>query len=470
MRDDYDLVVIGSGPAGEKGAAHAAYFGKRVALVERTTELGGTPVSSAGIPTKTLREAALYVTGFGRRHLYGVGAQIDLDVALQVLHRRTQAVTAMMQANVRANLERHGIDVIHGIARLERGRQVVVTLANGRTRTLKARAILIATGSRPFHPTTVPFDDPDVHDSDTILDIDRPFHSIVVVGAGPIGCEYASIFNALGIEVTLLDIGPRLLPFLDQEISGVVADCFQGAGMKVRLGAGSATIARRRGVLTVSTEAGGKPLRTDKVLFAAGRSGNTENLGLQQVGVNLDRLGRVLVNAQFRTSVPAIYAAGDVIGPPALASVSMDQGRHAASNAMRTPYRNIGSSAAPFGVYSMPEVAMIGATEEAAGKSVVVGRAGFAGNARANIAGATDGIVKLIFNRADRRLLGAHIVGDIAAEMIHVAQAVLHSGGMIDYFIHSTFNVPTWTDAYKYAAFDALADFERRPSKRSARN
>jgi NAD(P) transhydrogenase len=206
------------------------------------------------------------------------------------------------------------------------------------------------------------------------------------------------------------------------------------------------------------------------VLFAAGRSGNTENLGLQQVGVNLDRLGRVLVNAQFRTSVPAIYAAGDVIGPPALASVSMDQGRHAASNAMRTPYRNIGSSAAPFGVYSMPEVAMIGATEEAAGKSVVVGRAGFAGNARANIAGATDGIVKLIFNRADRRLLGAHIVGDIAAEMIHVAQAVLHSGGMIDYFIHSTFNVPTWTDAYKYAAFDALADFERRPSKRSARN
>ncbi len=468
MRDEYDLVVIGSGPAGEKGAAHAAYFGKRVALVERAAELGGTPVSSAGIPTKTLREAALYVTGFGRRHLYGVGAQIDLDVALQVLHRRTQTVTAMMQANVRANLERHGIDVIYGTARLERGREVVVALANGKTRTLNARAILIATGSRPYHPATVPFDDPDVHDSDTILDIDRPFQSIVVVGGGPIGCEYASIFNALGIEVTLVDIGPRLLPFLDQEISGVVADCFQRAGMKVRLGAGSATIARRRGVLTVSTGAG-KPLRTDKVLFAAGRSGNTEDLGLQQVGVDLDRLGRVLVNAQFRTSVPAIYAAGDVIGPPALASVSMDQGRHAASNAMRTPYRNIGSSAAPFGVYSMPEVAMIGATEEAAGKGVVVGRAGFAGNARANIAGATDGIVKLIFDRADRRLIGAHIVGDIAAEMIHVAQAVLHGGGTIDYFIHSTFNVPTWTDAYKYAAFDALAHFERRPRKRSAR-
>jgi NAD(P) transhydrogenase len=368
-----------------------------------------------------------------------------------------------MQANVRANLERHGIDLIHGTARLDRGRHVVVDLVNGNERRLRARAVLIATGSRPFRPPTVPFDDPDVHDSDTILDIDRPFHSIVVVGGGPVGCEYASIFNALGIEVTLVDIGPVLLPFMDREISGALADCFQRAGMKIRLSAGSATIARRRGVLTVSTE-GAKPLRPDKVLFAAGRSGNTEGLGLEQVGVKLDPRGRVLVNAQFRTSVPAIYAAGDVIGPPSLASVSMDQGRHAASNAMRTPYRHIGSSAAPFGVYSVPEVAMIGDTEEAAGKGVVVGRTRFASNARANIAGATDGMVKLIFRRADRRLLGAHIVSDIAAEMIHVAQAVLHAGGTIDYFVHSTFNVPTWTDAYKYAAFDALAHFERRPA------
>jgi len=467
MRDEFDLVVIGSGPAGEKGAAHAAYFGKRVAVVERSAEPGGTPVSSAGIPTKTLREAALYVTGFGRRHLYGIGTEIDLDVALQVLRRRTQAVTALMQANVRANLERHGVELIHGTAQLERGRQVVVALAEGGQRRLKARAVLIATGSRPFRPPNVPFDDPDVHDSDTILDIDRPFHSIVVVGGGPIGCEYASIFNALGIDVTLVDVGPRLLPFLDHEISDTLADCFQRAGMNIRLSAGSAAIARRRGVLTVRME-GAKPLRRDKVLFAAGRSGNTEGLGLEQVGVKLDARGRVLVNEQFRTSATAIYAAGDVIGPPALASVSMDQGRHAASNAMRTPYRNIGSTVAPFGVYSVPEVAMIGATEETAGKSVVIGRAGFAGNARANIAGTTDGLVKLIFRRADRRLLGAHIVGDVAAEMIHVAQAVMHAGGTIDYFVHSTFNVPTWTDAYKYAAFDALAHFERRPAKKKA--
>jgi NAD(P) transhydrogenase len=468
MRSDYDLVVIGSGPAGEKGAAHAAYFGKHVAMIERTAEPGGTPVSSAGIPTKTLREATLYVTGSGRRHLYGIGAQVDLDVALQILSRRTQAVTALMQANVRANLERHGIDLIHGTARLDSGRHVVVGLADGQERRLKARAILIASGSRPFRPPTVPFDDPDVHDSDTILDIDRPFKSIVVVGGGPIGCEYASIFNALGIEVTLVDMGSALLPFMDREISGTLADCFQRAGMNVRLGVGSAAIQRRRGALTVSIE-GAKPLRPDKVLFAAGRSGNTEGLGLERVGVKLDPRGRVLVNAQFRTSAPGIYAAGDVIGPPALASVSMDQGRHAASNAMRTPYRNVGSSAAPFGVYSLPEVAMIGATEEEAGKGAVVGRAGFTGNARANIAGTTDGMVKLIFRRADRRLLGAHIVGDIAAEMIHVAQAVLHSGGTIDYFVHSTFNVPTWTDAYKYAAFDALDRFERRPATRQAR-
>jgi NAD(P) transhydrogenase len=468
MSDDYDLVVIGSGPAGEKGAAHAAYFGKRVAVVERSAEPGGTPVSSAGIPTKTLREAALYVTGFGRRQLYGIGASMDLDVALQVLRRRTQTVTALMQHNVRANIERHGVELIQGTARLERRRHVAVTLASGSERRLKARAILIATGSRPFRPTGVPFDDPDVHDSDTILDIDRPFRSIVVVGGGPVGCEYASIFNALGIDVTLVDLGPRLLPFLDREISDALADCFRRAGMKIRLGAGSARIARRRGVLTVTTE-GGKPLHPDKVLFAAGRSGNTEGLGLEQAGVQLDARGRVLVNEKYRTSAPAIYAAGDVIGPPALASVSMDQGRHAASNAMRTPYRNVGSTAAPFGVYSVPEVAMIGATEESAGAGVVVGRAGFAGNARANIAGATDGMVKLIFRGADRRLLGAHIIGEIAAEMIHVAQAVLHAGGAIDYFVHSTFNVPTWTDAYKYAAFDALAHFERRPAKNKPR-
>jgi NAD(P) transhydrogenase len=468
MTDNYDLVVIGSGPAGEKGAAHAAYFGKRVAMVESSAEPGGTPVSSAGIPTKTLREAALYVTGFGRRQLYGVGAQIDLDVALQVLRRRTRAVTALMQANVRANLERHGIDLIHGTARLDGDRQVVVTLANRRERRLQARAVLIATGSRPFRPPSVPFDDPDVHDSDTILDVDRPFNSIVVVGGGPIGCEYASIFTSLGMEVTLVDLSPVLLPFMDHEISGALAESFRRAGMKIRLEAGSASIARRRGVLTVSTE-NGRPLRPDKVLFAAGRSGNTEGLGLEEAGVKLDPRGRVQVNAQFRTSAPAIYAAGDVIGPPGLASVSMDQGRQAASNAMRTPYRNIGSSAAPFGVYTVPEVAMIGVTEEAAGKGVVVGRAGFTGNARANIAGATDGMVKLIFRRADRRLLGAHIVGDIAAEMIHVAQAVLHAGGTIDYFVHSTFNVPTWTDAYKYAAFDALDHFERRPARRKAR-
>ena len=466
MADEFDLVVIGSGPAGEKGAAHAAYFGKKVAVVERSAEPGGTPVSSAGIPTKTLREAALYVTGFGRRHLYGVGAQIDLDVALQVLRRRTSAVTALMQDTVRANLERHGIELIHGNARLERGRRVVVSMAGGGSRELHARAVLVATGSRPFRPATVPFDDVDVHDSDTILDIEHPFRSIVVIGGGPIGCEYASIFNALGIEVTLVDLGPRLLPFLDHEISAALADCFRRAGMKLRLGAGSASVARRRGGLTVTLE-GSKAMHTDKVLFAAGRSGNTENLGLEEVGVKLDERGRVLVNEQYRTSAVGIYAAGDVIGPPALASVSMDQGRHAASNAMRTPYRNVGSTIAPFGVYSVPEVAMIGATEETAGKGAVIGRAGFATNARANIAGTTDGMVKLIFNRADRRLIGAHIVGDVAAEMIHVAQAVLHAGGTIDYFVHSTFNVPTWTDAYKYAAFDALGHFEKRPTKKS---
>jgi len=458
-RDTFDLVVIGSGPAGEKAAAHAAYFGRSVALVERAARPGGAPVYSGGIPTKTLREAALYVTGSGRSHLYGVGARVDIDVALQVLRRRTGAVMSLMGDRVEANLRRHDIEMIRGVARFERRGEVVVETHQGGMRRLRAGAVLIATGSRPFRPAGIPFDDPDVHDSDTILSIDRPFKSIVVIGGGPVGCEYASIFTALGLDVTLVDSAPTLLPFVDGEISEMLAAAFTRAGMKLRLGSGGAAVERRRGRLRVSLP-GNRAIHPDKVLFAAGRSGNTEGLGLEKVGVKLDERGRVIVNRRYRTTAPGIYAAGDVIGPPALASVSMEQGRHAASFALGTPYHHVGASVAPFGVYCVPEVGMVGLTEAAGGDGCVVGRSLFAANPRANIAGATEGMVKLVFRRRDRRLVGAHIVGEIAAEMIHVAQAVLEFKGTVDYFVHTTFNVPTWTDAYKYAAFDALGQLE----------
>jgi NAD(P) transhydrogenase len=451
------MVVIGSGPAGEKAAAQAAYFGKRVAVVEQSLEPGGAAVSSASIPSKTLRETAMYITGFRRRDVYGLRLMLDPEATLAQLRTRTAQVIETMTDAVRVNLERHAVEFVHGRARLASDRTVHVHVDGGQERVLRGDVALIATGSRPFRPPDVPFDDRDVHDSTTVLEIDRPFGSIVVVGGGAVACEYASVFTALGIDVTLVAAGGRLLPFLDGEISALLAQTFSGMGMRVVLGGRAAVTRNGRGLRV--TLASGEHIRPDKVLFAAGRAGNTQGLGLEDVGVQVDDRNRIVVDEMFRTAAEWIYAAGDVIGPPALASVSMEQGRVAACHAFRIPFKETVDPIAPFGVYSVPETAMVGLTEEAAsakGIDYEVGRGWFTGNARATIAGATDGLVKLVFQRADRKLLGVHILGDLAPELIHQGQAVLNYGGTIDYFIHSTFNVPTESEAYKYAAYDGL--------------
>jgi NAD(P) transhydrogenase len=457
VAERFDLVTIGAGPAGEKGAAQAAYFGKRVAVVDRLPHPGGAPVTSTGIPTKTLRETALYVTGFRHRDVYGLSLELDPDVVLDRLMSRKSEVTGTMVRAVDENLKRHDIRYIQGEAKLGPGRTVEVTTDVGRL-TLEADVILIASGSRPFRPSTVPFDDPDVHDSEEVLEIARLPRSIVVVGGGPVGCEYASIFTALGAEVTLLDAADRILPFMDGEISRVLAETFERTGMRVLLGAGVGSIDRSDGRLRVRVE-GGETLWPEQVLFAAGRSGNTEGMGLEALGMELDARGRVKVDETFRTTVEGIYAAGDVIGPPALASVSMEQGRVAVCHAFGIPFKQTVDPLAPFAVYSIPEAAMVGLTEEAASTQAIgheVGRAWFAGNARATISGLTDGMVKLVFRREDKVLLGVHIVGDAASELIHIGQAVIHAGGTIDRFIHTTYCVPTRSEAYKYAAYDGL--------------
>jgi NAD(P) transhydrogenase len=462
--DRFDMVVIGSGPAGEKAAAQAAYFGKRVAVVERSPLPGGAVVLNGEIPSKTLRETALYITGFRRRDVYGLGLTVDPHATVAQLRARTAQVIEIMADEVRRNLERHGIEFVSGEARLGSDRTVQVTLAAGLERALHGRVVLIATGSRPFRPPSVPFADPDVHDSETVLDIDRPFSSLVVVGGGAVGCEYASIFNALGVEVTLVDSGERLLSVFDAEISDVVARTFSDLGIRLVLGGGRAAVGRDDRGLSCRL-ASGEKIRTDKVLFASGRIGNIEGLGLEAAGVAVDDRNRIVVDEQFRTSADSIYAAGDVIGPPALASVSMEQGRVATCYALGIPFKQTVDPMPPFGVYSVPEVAMVGLTEEDAvlqGIDHEVGRGWFAGNTRANIAGATDGLVKLVFRRDDRKLLGVHVVGDHAAELVHQGQAVLNYGGTIDYFIHSTFNVPTESEAYKYAAYDALQRLQGR--------
>jgi NAD(P) transhydrogenase len=458
------MVVIGSGPAGEKAAAQAAYFGKRVAIVERSPAPGGAVVQNGEIPSKTLRETALYITGFRRREVYGLGLTLDPDATVRQLRARTATVIETMTDEVRANLDRHAIELVQGEARLGQDRTVHVTLDDGRERALQGHVILIATGSRPLRPESVPFDDPDVYDSETVLDIDRPFASLVVIGGGAVGCEYASIFTALGVEVTLVDSGERLLSFFDAEISELLARAFSRIGMRLVLGGGRALVSRDDDGLKCAL-ASGEEIRPDKVLFASGRVGNVEGLGLEEAGVQVDARHRIVVDEEFRTTAQAVYAAGDVLGPPALASVSMEQGRVAACYALGIPFKETVDPMPPFGVYSVPEAAMVGLTEADAamqGVDYEVGRGWFAGNTRATIAGATDGLVKLVFRRDTRELLGVHVLGDHAAELIHQGQAVLNYGGTIDYFIHSTFNAPTESEAYKYAAYDGLQRLQRR--------
>jgi NAD(P) transhydrogenase len=454
----FDLVVIGAGPAGEKAAAQAAYQGKRVAIVERNPRPGGAMVESV-YSTKTMREAALYLTGFGRRAVYGVGLELDPRRAVLGVRSRADHVVETMTAAVEQNLDRHGIEQVRGSARLEGGGTVSVVPADGGPqRALHGDVILIATGSRPFHPPGIPFDDPDVLDSETARALDGPVPSLVVIGGGAVGCEYASIFTALGTQVTLVDSGSRLLPFMDGEISDALAEVFRSMGMRVVMEAGHASVRREPDGLVV--ELRDQPsIRSEKVVFAAGRIGNTEGLGLEDAGVKVDERGRVAVDECFRTTAPGVYAAGDVIGQPALASVSMEQGRVAVCYAFGIPFKQTVDPLAPFGVYSIPEVAMVGLTEEAAREAGIdyeTGRALFTLNARASIAGSTRGMVKLVFGRSDHRRLGVHILGDSATELVHQGQAVLHFGGTIDHFIHSTFNVPTASEAYKYAAYDGL--------------
>jgi NAD(P) transhydrogenase len=463
--EHYDLVVIGAGPAGEKGAAQAAYFGKRVVVVERSEVPGGTPATTGGIPTKTIREAALYLTGFRWREVYGVGLDRPSEISLERIRARGQDLVKLSTDTVRDNLDRHGIELVRGDARLGPGRSVVVL--GEAQRVLKGEVVLIATGSRPFHPPTVSFDDPDVDDSESILELDALPHSLVVVGGGPVGCEYASLGAALGVEVTLIDAGDRLLPFMDAEVSSLLAKAFAGMRIRLVLGQGVATIGRQEGALVVNL-ADGETLRPERVLFAAGRAGNTEGLGLAEAGIEIDKRGRILVDDRYQTSAQGVYAAGDMIGPPALASVSMEQGRVAICHALGIPFKETVDSLAPYGVYSIPEVGMVGMTEEAAAAAGIeyeVGRGWFAQNARARIAGTTEGLVKLVFRRDDRTLLGAHVMGDVASELVHVAQAALHTGSTIDRFIHTTFNVPTYSEAFKYAAYDGLQRLEGRPAR-----
>lgn len=463
--EQFDLVVIGSGPAGEKGAAQAAYFGNKVALIEKADQVGGACVHTGTLPSKTLREAALYMTGFRRRELYGLTLDFDREANLRRMMGRLRTVTGEQVAQITRNLDRHRVTVVRGSAEFVSPKAVVVKDDAGTPRHLTADAFLIATGSSPLRPAGVPFTDPDVEDSDTILNLDRIPDSLAVVGGGVIGCEYACIFAALGTRITIIEGRPALIGFLDHEMSDMLRLGLERDGHQVRLGDAVAAIERIRGASLRILLKSGAQLLVDKVLYSAGRVGNTSGLGLDVAGVSVDVKGRILVNEHFQTSAPHIYAAGDVIGSPALASVSMEQGRVAMCHAFGIAYKTKVAEITPFGVYTIPEISMVGATEEQlvkCGASFAVGRARHENNARGQITGEPDGLLKLLFEVPSKKLLGVHIIGEGATELIHIGQMVMTAGGTIDAFIDSVFNFPTLSEMYKYAAYDGLGSFAKR--------
>ena len=458
--ESFDLIVIGSGPAGEKGAAQAAYFGKRVALIECRAELGGAGINTGTVPSKTLRESALYFSGLRQRGLYGIDYSLREGLTVAGFMHRKDAVVSAERAKIAANLSAHKIELIHGSAQFEGAHTVTATGHDGAVRTLRGEVILIATGSKPHRPPEIPFDDKFIFDSDSILTMERIPKSMVVVGGGVIGCEYASIFTAMGVAIRLVDGRDRLLPFLDAEISELLRERLASLGLTFFF--------QDRPKLTERTTSGirmtfasGKAVEAETALFAAGRRGAVEGLALEKASLGINPRGHIDVNEHYQTGVKNIYAAGDVIGFPALASTSMEQGRVAMCHAFGFPYKQRLASQLPMGIYTIPEISAVGETEESCREKKIefaTGRAKYANNARGQIIGDSAGLLKLIFRRDNKQLLGVQILGESATELIHLGMAVLEAGGTIDTFIELVFNYPTLSEMYKYAAYDGLGN------------
>jgi NAD(P) transhydrogenase len=460
---NYDVVVIGSGPAGEKGGAQAAYFGKRVALVEREPHLGGTAINTGTVSSKTLRETALYFSGLRQRGLYGIDYNIKEGLTVGDFMYRERIVVENEWRLIKRNLERHNIEVIWGEASLKDAHTVRVRRRDGTEQELTADIILIATGSSPHHPAEIPFDHRVIYDSDSILRMSHIPKTMAVVGGGVIGSEYASIFTALGVQVTLVESRDRLLPFVDAEIADRLKQQLEAIGLRFIFNDRAVKIAVAKDHARITLK-GGEVLECEIALFAAGRQSNVRGLGLEELGVQLGNRGLVLVNEKYQTSVPNIYAAGDVIGFPALASTSMEQARVAMVHAFDLKYKEGICPIIPLAVYTIPEVSMAGLTEEACkekGISYLVGRSFYEKSPRGQIIGDLSGMLKLIFSSTDKKLFGVHHIGELASELVHVGAQVMATEGTIDTFIQAVYNYPSLSDSYKYAAYDGLGNLQR---------
>lgn len=456
VNQEFDLIVIGAGPAGEKGAAQAAYFEKRVAIIDARVQPGGAAVHTGTLPSKTLREAALYLSGHRARELYGISARLDADATLTRLLDRKDAIIAAESATISQNLERHGIERFTGRGRIVDAHCVEVQAASAVR--LRAEHILIATGSCPYRPDDIDFEDDCIHDSDEILQLREIPKTLIVLGAGVIGCEYACMFAALGCSVTLVDTRAQILPFLDTELVERLTQTMQRNGIRFLAQQRWTRVAHGSGGVQVDLS-DGTTICAEQLLFAAGRIGATTGLGLQQIGLAPDKRGYVSVDECYRTPVPSVWAAGDVIGFPALASVSMEQGRVAMCHAFGFEYKRSVAELLPYGIYTIPEVSAVGATEQSCqerGIRYVTGKAHYSDNARGKITGDTEGFTKLVVNADSRKLIGVHLIGESATELVHIGQTAVQLGAPVDAFIEMVFNYPSLAESYKYAAYACL--------------
>ena len=452
------MLVIGSGPAGQKAAIQAAKLRKRVAIIEKDASVGGYAVNTSTLPSKTLKDAIYCVHGLKLRALSRITTGLRTTLSLGDLMARKDQVIKNEVAIVKDQLRRNHVDIINGTASFVDAHQLRVTTPDGPAQKLSASFIVIATGSRPRRLEQFPFDDKTICDSDSILTTKIVPQSIAVIGGGIIGCEYASMFAAFGIKVTLLDRRRELIRYIDLEIVQALTEQLHANGVTLRLGEEIEGVQARRDGRVVTRIAGGESVITDMLLCSMGRYANTRELNLDEIGLKTDHLGQLTVNQHYQTAIPHIYAAGDIIGYPALASTSMEQGRLAAAHAFQGAAATM-PAPMPLGIYTIPEISTVGKNEEqlrAEGVPYGVGRAFYKEIARGQISGDLDGLLKLLFHRDTRQLLGVHIIGEGATELLHIGQTVLAYGGTVDFLVHNVFNYPTLAECYRTAALDGL--------------
>ncbi len=458
---EYDLVVVGSGPAGEKAAVKAAYFGYKVAIVDKGEFLGGTGVNTGTIPSKALKETAIYYSGERDKGLYGVDKVLTHQADMNDYMYRKSLVVKNLRKEVKENLDIHGVDIYLGTASFKDKNKIHIS--GPIEEVIYGKFILLATGSSPYHPKEFLFDDKNIFDSDSILNIKTLPSSICILGAGVIGCEYATIFSKLGCEVILINKSDKVLPFLDTEVSKALLEYMKQCKIRVVLNNSVSRIE--------FTKDENKPLRiifetkqeilVDSFLYAAGRKGNINSLKLDVAKVKYSGRGNIIVDSNYQTSVENIYAVGDVVGFPALASTSMDQGRVAVQHMFQTKDTIKVHEILPFGIYTIPEVSMVGLTEQEAtekGISYCTGSAEYKDIPRGMIVGSIFGFLKIIFRRQDRVVIGIHIIGDQATEYIHYGMYIVEHSLNLHEIINKVFNYPTFHDLYKYAAYDGLGN------------